>query len=56
MIFVSVDFLTLHSRLARVEDISDFLSVWLEYKLLESSDQEIFDDYYKSYRRFLVVP
>ena len=51
MIFVSVDSLTLNSRLARVEDIGDFLSVWLEYKLLESSDQEIFDDYYKSYRR-----
>ena len=52
MIFISVDSLTLHSRLARVEDISDFLSVWLEYKLLESSHQEIFDEYYKSYRRF----
>jgi 2-polyprenyl-3-methyl-5-hydroxy-6-metoxy-1,4-benzoquinol methylase len=52
MIFISVDSLTLHSRLARVEDISDFLSLWLEEKLLESSDQEIFDEYYKSYRRF----
>jgi len=52
MILISVDSLTLHSRLARVEDISDFLSLWLEEKLLESSDQEIFDEYYKSYRRF----
>ena len=52
MIFDSVDSRTLHSRLARVEDISDFLSVWLEHKLLESSDQEVFDEYYKSYRRF----
>ena len=52
MIFILVDSLTLHSRLARVEDISDFLSLWLEEKLLESSDQEIFDEYYKSYRRF----
>jgi len=51
VIFILVDSITLHSRLARVEDISDFLSVWLEYKLLESSHQEIFDEYYKSYRR-----
>jgi len=38
--------------LARVEDISDFLSLWWEEKLLESSDQEILDEYYKNYRRF----
>jgi len=38
-------------QLKEAKNIGDFLSCWLENRLLESPHQEVFDKYYWSYRR-----